>query len=138
MQIMRAALFLALTSCLQIGPDGADGGAAATTGSAGSSSTTAGATKGAACKQHQPSGISLCKQMDLCPALIVDAELYDNCGFRVPSSGIDLECFCGDALCPAGTALTCTDAQNLLAVQSELLICSQLSEGRCAALPPSN
>ena len=134
MQVLRALPFLALASCLQLGPDAADGGAGGSTGLAGSTAVSGSVTTGAKCSTNPASGISLCKVMNACPSVVVDGDIYPDCGFRVPSAGIDLECVCGDFLCPVGTALTCSDAQSLLQGQSELLVCIQTSESRCAPL----
>jgi hypothetical protein len=68
----------------------------------------------------------------------VDHDAYPNCGFRIPSSSIDLECICGNVLCPMGSAIVCTQARELLAYQAEVVVCTQASEGRCAALTTQN
>jgi len=68
----------------------------------------------------------------------VDHDLYPNCGFRMPISSIDLECVCSNMLCPVGSALSCSQARDLLESQTELGVCTQSSEGRCAILWTSN
>jgi hypothetical protein len=47
---------------------------------------------------------------------------------------LDLECVCGDSLCPIGVATNCNDAQKLLGAQSALLVCQQVNDGRCVTL----
>ena len=74
----------------------------------------------------------LCTSLDQCPGLAVDHDLYPDCGFRAPSTTIDLECVCGDFLCPVGAVLNCAQAKMLLGDQSEVIACVQQSEGRCA------
>lgn len=145
--VPRRLAFLSLVflhACLQIGPPGTDG----TTGAGASTSTPAGvssetskdagstisitATNAVGCGADTTSGVVLCKGVSACSGLRLDSEIYPDCGFRVPSSSIDLECVCGDYLCPVGAALNCTQAANLLADQSEYLVCLQQMEGRCA------
>jgi hypothetical protein len=47
----------------------------------------------------------------------------------------DLECGCGDALCPIGAPSSCADAQQLLdQAQSSVDVCQQISEGICLPL----
>ena len=77
--------------------------------------------------------VTLCTTSSACPALRIDHDLYPNCGFRYPSTAIDVECVCDDSLCPLGAALDCAQAAALLDSQSELLTCIQRNEGRCAA-----
>jgi hypothetical protein len=129
----KLAPLLLLTSCLQIGPPGgADAGSRATrpTGAQDGAS----ANTGSDCVDFG-SGAVLCTNVSACQGIAVDHDLYPNCGFRVPSSSIDLECVCNNSLCPMGSALSCTQARDLLASQSEIAVCMQASEGRCAALP---
>ena len=76
----------------------------------------------------------MCTSISLCEDLAVDHDAYPNCGFRVGGSSIDLECFCGDTLCPMGTTLSCAQARELLADSSEMAVCAQQNDGRCAAL----
>ena len=80
----------------------------------------------------------LCTSISLCPGVAVDHDVYPNCGFRLPSSSIDLECVCDNVLCPVGSALNCNQAWDLLDSQSELAVCTQSNEGRCAMLAASN
>ena len=79
------------------------------------------------------SGITLCTSIAACPGLVVDHDLYPDCGFRVPTNSIDLECVCDDFLCPVGAALTCAQAKSLLQAHSALAVCVSQNEGRCAA-----
>jgi hypothetical protein len=77
----------------------------------------------------------LCEQVDTCPGLVVDPGVFPDCGFRVHAGGsLDLECLCGQALCPLGVPTTCQQAKELLAVQSAISVCQQQLEGRCVQL----
>jgi hypothetical protein len=128
-------LLLSLSSCLQIGlPD--DRAATPITASVASDAgaVEASATVPAGCAVDPRLGIALCRTTALCPALLLDPDLYPDCGFRHPSIGIVVECVCDDALCPVGSALDCNQARSLIADQSQLLTCIQRSEGRCASL----
>jgi hypothetical protein len=91
---------------------------------------------GSACLQDPQSGVVLCEQINLCPGVVVDPGLYPNCGFR-PNAGstLDLECMCGQSLCPIGVAASCASAEQLLEAQSSLVVCLQENEGRCVSLP---
>lgn len=135
-RFLRSVPFAVLLSCLQIGPSpNADGGGI--DAAAAEAQVEAGATNGSGCGVEPVSGVTLCATIDLCPGVLVDREIYPDCGFRVPSSTIELACVCGEFLCPIGTALGCTQAQRLLATQSGAAACLQASEGRCAPLHPS-
>lgn len=132
-----AALVLAcgLSSCigLQLGQSGdTDAGAAGTGGSAGAATADVDAATGAGCGTDGTSGVTLCRAISACPTVVVDPDLFPNCGFRIHEAALDLECLCGEDLCPMGTAVTCDQVAMLLASQSELSACTQVSEGRCA------
>jgi hypothetical protein len=127
------------TSCLQIGlPDGTDGGAldAAKRSDGDAPSDVKAPDKGASsdlgCVIDPLSRVTLCTAIGLCPGLSVDHDRFPNCGFRAGTGVIDVQCFCGDFLCPLGATLTCGQARDLLATQFELTACSQVNEGRCA------
>ena len=118
-------------SCLQIGtPQGADGGASstATTGIGGA---TAAAASGTNCGLDPSSGISLCLGISSCPTVQVDPDQFPDCGYRISGSIIDLECLCGDSLCPMGAAASCLDAKALLSDQSAQGICAEVADGKC-------
>lgn len=89
---------------------------------------------GSGCAVNTVSGTILCTSLDQCPGLAIDHDVFPECGFRVPSTSIDVECICGDFLCPVGAALSCAQAQELLMDQSEVVTCVQQNEGRCAPL----
>ena len=123
-----------MTSCLQIGTSAdADAGAGAAGSAApGVDAESAVLTGGSGCATDSVSGTKLCSGFDQCPGLAVDHDVYPDCGFRVPSTTIDLECVCGDFLCPVGAVLNCAQAKMLLSEQSEVVTCIQQNEGRCA------
>jgi hypothetical protein len=130
---------LMLASCIQISTGSPDGGTSGTQ----SSGTTVAAKDGASSNTGADcvdfgSGVVLCTSISLCPSIAVDHDLYPNCGFRIPGNSIDLECVCDNALCPVGSALSCTQARNLLDSQAEVIVCAQAAEGRCAALSVRN
>jgi hypothetical protein len=109
-----------------------DGGRDAPNGTPDASTVT-----GTGCALDSLSGVTLCETISLCPSLTVDPDALPGCGFRIPSTSIELVCVCDDYLCPVGTSLTCTEAKQLLAGQSSLTVCTQLSEGRCASRAPT-
>jgi hypothetical protein len=137
MRWLGLACILFLPGCLQIGTgNDADAGASSAAASAAASYDAGGdvaATGGSGCGVDSVSGATLCTRIDQCPGLAVDHDAYPDCGFRVPSTTIDLECVCGDFLCPLGAALSCDQAATLLSEQSEIAACTQQNEGRCAA-----
>jgi hypothetical protein len=133
---MRALLPLSaicLTSCLQIGTTGdTDAGAGAAGNAALTTDAAVTPSGGSGCATDSVSGAMLCTAFDQCPGLVIDHDVYPDCGFRVPSTSIDVECVCGDFLCPVGAVLNCGQAKVLLSEQSEVATCVQQNEGRCA------
>src|SRR5258706_8810713 len=133
MRSLGLALILCLSSCIQLGSSAdADAGAADPSLPAGDAHAEATPTGGSGCASDSLSGTTLCTRLDQCAGLAVDHDVYPDCGFRVPSTTIDLECVCGDFLCPVGAVLNCAQAKVLLADQSEVATCVQQNEGRCA------
>jgi hypothetical protein len=125
-------------SCLQLtGSELGDAGAAPTPASSADAAAGPTGVTGTACALDSVSGVTLCTTIDLCPSLVVDHDLYPDCGFRVPGLSIDLECVCGDFLCAMGTALRCSQARDLLSQSSELAVCARQADGQCAARSPS-
>lgn len=121
-----------LAACLQIGT----GQDTDTTDSGSSGSANAGAAgsvraSGINCGVDPSSGISLCLGISSCPSVRVDSDRFPDCGYRISGSAIDLECLCGDSLCPMGSAASCLDAKALLSEQSALGVCAGVAEGRC-------
>jgi hypothetical protein len=103
----------------------------ASTSSTGDASTASPAATGAGCATDPTSGVTLCTAISLCPSVTVDSDQYPDCGFRIQGTVLDLECVCSGSVCPIGVPTTCADAQQLLQEQSELAVCTQVSEGRC-------
>jgi hypothetical protein len=92
---------------------------------------------GTGCGTDPQTGANLCAGVDICPGLGLDPSAWPACGFRVQGGTLlDLECVCGSALCPIGVAATCAQASQLLVQQNDLMVCQQVSEGRCVALAP--
>ena len=83
-------------------------------------------------------GATLCTATSMCPELVVDHDLFPNCGFRIRGGAVDIQCACDDALCPLGTPTTCAEAAQLLESQSELSVCAQAADGRCTAVKASS
>jgi hypothetical protein len=127
-----------VASCLQIGgSETTDGGAAPVNPNVPGDANDEGWVD-TGCVVDSVSGISLCTRISLCPGLAVDHDVYPDCGFRGPSASIDIQCICGDFVCPLGVALSCAEAAALMASQSEIFACTQASEGRCALRRPAN
>jgi len=120
---------------MQVGTGTGTGGGAGQAASASSSSSDAGVTKvpsGSNCLQDGNGQVLLCEQIDLCPGVSVDQGVFPNCGFRIRLGlSLDIECVCGDLLCPVGIPQTCEQAKTLLDAQSSLVVCEQASIGRC-------
>jgi hypothetical protein len=134
-----------LPGCLSLSTtEATDGGAASSSSSgsssggasSGSSSGGSGATMGTNCTTDPQSGISLCEQIANCPGVDVDPGAFPGCGFRMNASSVyDLECGCGDSLCPIGTPVSCATALQLLDQEgSSIIVCQQLDNGTCLSL----
>ena len=125
-----------LAGCLQIGTgSGSGAGRGADGGPTGGGSVADAGPTGSGCVEDPQTHVVLCAQIDLCPGVTVDTGAYADCGFRLyAASPVDLECLCGDALCPIGVPQSCDDAQRLLDARSELQVCLQRSEGSCVTL----
>jgi len=135
------AMALVLTGCLALSTgSGTDTGTTAGSSSGGtpssSSSSGGGAISGTNCTTDPQSGITLCEQIANCPGVDVDPGAFPGCGFRLKaSSTYDLECGCGDSLCPIGTPINCATALQLLDQEgSSLNVCQQLDNGTCLSL----
>jgi hypothetical protein len=141
-------VFAVLTAgCLDLTTAQGDGGAGGRgSASGGSSSGTSpggdagggssggkGATGGTNCTTDPASGITLCEQIDACPGLLVDQGAFPGCGFRMSAaSTYDLECACGESLCPVGAPTSCADAAQLLdQAGSSVVVCQELNSGAC-------
>ncbi len=125
-----------LAGCVQLG-QASDSGAAdadAGTGIGGTDNGAGRAATGTSCGADPSSGISLCLGSSSCPGVKVDPDQFPGCGYRISGTTIDLECVCGDALCPMGSGASCLDAKALLADQSALGVCATVAEGRCETI----
>ena len=129
---LSVALALALCACFDISTSSSgNGGSGGAGGAAGDGGTTPTAT-GVQCVTEPESGAVLCSGISTCPSVVVDRDVFPNCGFRIMGSTMDLECDCQGQLCPIGIPVTCAQAAQLLEMQqSETNVCTQLSEGRC-------
>ena len=129
-------LLVSLSSCLQIGKGGDSDSSseAASAGSSNAGSSGGAATTGTNCGVDPDSGIALCLGISSCPTVRVDPDQFPDCGYRIAGSAIDLECLCGDSLCPMGKAASCSEAKALLFEQSAQGVCAGIAEGRCAVV----
>jgi hypothetical protein len=130
-RLVLVLLPMASAACILPKGTAGDGGAPGQDGGRGAEA--AGGATGAGCAQDRETGITLCAALSLCPTIVVDPDLYPNCGFRVRGEVIDLECVCSGSLCPIGVAATCAEAKQLLAGQNATMVCSQINEGRCTS-----
>lgn len=128
-----AGLIVAVSACLQVGTPGDSGGGSASAGAAGSAAAGSSgvAAAGLQCGTDAASGISLCLGITSCPGVTVDSDQFPSCGYKINGSAIDLECLCGDSLCPMGLAASCADAKMLLGDQSALGVCAKVADGKC-------
>jgi hypothetical protein len=96
-----------------------------------------GTMTGIGCGADPNTGAVLCLGVTACPGLFVDGESLPMCGFRVTGSLLDLECVCGDSLCPVGIVATCGEAQSLILSSNTGTVCAQLADGvSCTLIPP--
>src|SRR5207245_10083489 len=116
---------------LQLGATRGDAGAGP--GNARDAASAAGdaATSGSGCVVDPTSGVTLCTRIAACPDLAIDHDVYPDCGFRVPSASLDVECLCGNFLCPLGAPPTCAQADALHASLSALPACTTTTQRRC-------
>jgi hypothetical protein len=138
---LSALVALPLLACLQqvsTGTGTTDPTASGTTAAVASTGTTTPA--GAGCSTDPASQITLCEQTSLCPGVSVDQGTLSGCGFRIHAGAvIDLECLCGEELCPIGVPDTCAQATQLLSSQtSSLVVCEQASNGTCEQVGASD
>jgi hypothetical protein len=137
MRWLAIAVGLSVAACMQVGTDTGDGtGPGITSSSSGggtSSSSSSGAGSGTNCTTDPATQITLCEKIPNCPSVDVDQGAFPNCGFRLhAASTYDLECWCGDYLCPVGAPTSCTTAGQLLDQQStSLIVCEQADNGTC-------
>src|SRR6478672_3578019 len=88
-----ASLAFALAACIQQPGTGADGGAEDATPTAIVDGGAAGPqAQGIDCITEPSTGVSICTGISICPKVLVDHEVYPNCGFRVRGTTLDLEC----------------------------------------------
>lgn len=106
-------------------PSASGGGGA--TGGLGDSGAT-----GTGCTADPLTSTVLCAGVMGCPGLTIDPSAWPSCGFReTGGTTLDLECLCGDSLCPIGVATSCEQATGLLSQQNQLMVCQQVAEQRC-------
>jgi hypothetical protein len=131
--VVSLSLAFLCSGCLQIGTGSGNGGGGGSTPST-PSDAGADAMKGVACGRDKVTGVELCAGVSGCPGLLVDPEAFPGCGFK-PGT-LDLQCLCGDELCPMGSvAKTCAEAQYQLAEGNAAITCSQLGSGVCKLGP---
>ncbi|MDB4943086.1 MAG: hypothetical protein JWP97_2620 [Labilithrix sp.] len=133
--VLAAVFAVAGCSLLQLtqsGDDNAAKSASTTTADAAAAETVDGGIIGGGCGIDTATGQTLCLVTSACPTLIVDHEALPDCGFRIRGTITELVCACDNAICSMGTYATCAQAAALLTSQSEVTVCAQVAEGRCA------
>lgn len=138
-RLLAPLLVASLAACLQVGTpqDTADAGSSSASSASGTAGSGARAS-GVNCGVDPSTGISLCLGISTCPSVRVDSEQFPDCGYRISGTLIDLECLCGDSLCPMGSAASCLDAKALLSEQSALSVCAGVADGRCEQVKQSS
>jgi hypothetical protein len=131
--VISILLCVSLASCLQVGKasDSDSSAEADGTRTSGAGSSAGASATGASCGVDPGSGVALCLGISLCPGVRVDSEQFPDCGYRIAGNKIDLQCLCGDSLCPMGSAASCLDAKALLYEQSAQGVCAGVADGRC-------
>ena len=104
----------------------------------GGSSEGGASYRGNGCGIERNTGVTLCRATSMCPKVIVDAQAFPDCGFRIRGTAVDLVCGCGSTLCPMGIFTTCAQATTLLGSQTQQQVCTQVAEGRCTEMPSSS
>jgi hypothetical protein len=134
--VVVSLLVLPQLACLQQVSTGTGTTDPTATPSAPPSSTAGGAVPtGSACVADPATQVTLCEETSLCPGVVVDPGALPNCGFQLHAGSVlDLECLCGDAMCPIGVPQTCAQASQLLVSQSSVVVCQQVSNGSCIDL----
>jgi hypothetical protein len=105
------------------GNGGADGG--------GGGDGAVDASAGINCVIPTSSGAMLCEQIAACPSLTVNQGSFDQCGFLITGSAINLVCECDGYLCPAISSTSCAAVGTVLQQQNSTTVCNQLSSGGC-------
>src|SRR5208282_4448685 len=96
-------------ACVVPDISGADAGSASPASSGEDAAAAPATTQGASCTQVS-STISLCLYISSCPNLVLNAQVFPQCGFHIHGDAIDPECLCGNYLCPIGAPTTCAEA----------------------------
>ena len=138
MRLRLSILFsLLLTACIGVNTGSShDAGTAAVGTATDATTATADAAKGVDCIVEQTTGATICSVNSLCPSVVVNHDVFPNCGFRVKGGTLDIECACNGYLCPLGVPATCTQAAEMLKNQTEATVCAQIGESRCVAGNP--
>ena len=127
---------LVSAGCVQLSTGDPTATGAMTASSSSSGASTGGVGDGGAtgtgCGPDPLTGTVLCTGVTGCPGLTIDPSAWPSCGFRdTGGTSLDLECLCGDSLCPIGVATSCDQAATLLTQQNQLMVCEQVAEQRC-------
>jgi len=131
---LSALALLPLAACLQVTTD-TGSGTSGSPGAGGPSGGDDGGSGGTGCATDPETQVVLCAQSNACPGVTVDPGAFPGCGFRVNGGEpLDLECLCSESLCPIGVPTTCAQAMTMLQAQSAIVVCQQVSEGRCVQL----
>jgi hypothetical protein len=138
MALAAGFLGLAAAGCVAVSTGTGDAGPAPSgTTPVGGGGGIEGGTTGTGCGPDPTTGAVLCLGVTACPSLAIDPSAWPSCGFRVAGgTTLDLECICGDSLCPIGVATSCEQATTLLSSQTQLMVCEQVAEQRCLTVTP--
>lgn len=131
--VVGGALATGAGGCSALGLPGGEGGTdGGTSGNLREAGAPGAQATGWQCASDPTTHVELCTAVSVCPDVVVDHDVFPNCGFRL-RGGItfDLACWCDGWVCPMGAVSTCNEAQQALGSQSELQICVQVQEGRC-------
>jgi hypothetical protein len=137
--VVLLAAPLATPACVIPSISATDAGAspAATSSAEDASSSAPSAVQGASCTQLSPT-VLLCLYISSCPSLVLNPQVFPQCGFRIYGNAIDPECLCGNYLCPIGSASTCSEAATEASGDTNYdSVCEQSVTGHCLDLNAS-
>ena len=90
---------------------------------------------GGGCGVESSAQQTLCIATSECPSVVVDTDVFPNCGFQVTGGAVQLICVCeGSMICSMGAFATCDQAAALLSSQTQAGVCTEVDEGRCYAI----
>jgi hypothetical protein len=111
-----------------------DAGASSVPTVTGDSGTLSATASGTNCGTDPTTNVTLCTGISSCPTVVVDENVFPECGFDLTGTGVYLVCLCSGYLCPIGQGqpTTCAEAAALLQASNEGTACGEASNGQCA------